>query len=325
HDPLYRDFIKTLLGPARYEDYFLAAFPVPDETSAPESTRLYVFSDDDWYPPEQDGDLWRRWMDDDGQMYLYSTREEVGSLRFTVDSHLDFPVLEAYLGEQLLDSFIVGERAAHTTRPFTLTEGMNVLSFHAPSGCRQVMDNPRCWSETLLAPPADAPPIPCEPEAALTTCRTFVFDSVSFVPQEELLPGEGIDINFGDAVRLRGWKLGETALHPGASLTVTLAWEAMMELSDRYVVFVHMLSPDVMLAAQHDVPLVESLPPSDWSPGITFSYPTAITLPDDLPSGDYHLLVGVYLWPSLERLPVLENVEGAEMRAVELGKVRIEK
>ncbi len=47
-----------------------------------------------------------------------------------------------------------------------------------------------------------------------------------------------------------------------------------------------------------------------------------INLPDELPAGDY-LLVGVYLRPSLERLPVLTGVPGAEMRVVELRSVRI--
>ena len=326
HDPLYRDFIETLLGPARYEDYFLTFFPVPDETSAPENARLYTFSDEDWHPPEQDGDLWRRWMDDDGQMYLYSTRKEVGSLRFTVDSHLNFPVLEAYLGEQLLDSFVVGERATYTTHPFTLTQGMNVFRFRAPGGCRQVMDDPRCWSEALLTPPHADAPVTCKPEATLTTCRTFVFDDISFVPQEELLPGEALDINFGDAIRLRGWYLDETVLHPGMSLTVTLAWEATVELTDQYIIFVHLMSPDGTLAAQHDAsPVGEVVSSATWSPGTMINYSVTVELPNELLSGDYRLLVGVYLWPSLERLPVLADVPGSEVRTVELGDVSIDR
>ncbi len=50
-----------------------------------------------------------------------------------------------------------------------------------------------------------------------------------------------------------------------------------------------------------------------------------IALPDELPPGDYRLLAGVYLWPSLERLPILADVPGAEMHAVELGNVSIER
>ena len=58
-------------------------------------------------------------------------------------------------------------------------------------------------------------------------------------------------------------------------------------------------------------------------PGTTFSYPVTIRLPAELPDGDYRLLVGVYLWPAVERLPVLADVPGAEIRAVELRQVRV--
>ncbi|HUV88896.1 MAG TPA: hypothetical protein VMY80_04525, partial [Anaerolineae bacterium] len=103
-----------------------------------------------------------------------------------------------------------------------------------------------------------------------------------------------------------------------------LAWEATVALSDQHVVFVHMLSPDGTLVAQHDAPPVgRLLPASAWPPGTVFSYPVAIEVPDGLPAGDYPLLVGVYLWPSLERLPVLAGVPGAEANTVELGSVRI--
>jgi hypothetical protein len=48
-----------------------------------------------------------------------------------------------------------------------------------------------------------------------------------------------------------------------------------------------------------------------------------IPLPKDLPAGDYGLVTGVYLWPSLERLEVPQGVPGAAERVVELGDVRI--
>ena len=65
------------------------------------------------------------------------------------------------------------------------------------------------------------------------------------------------------------------------------------------------------------------MPPPAWPPGTTFGYPVAIELPDDLPPGDYRLLTGVYLWPGLERLPVLTGVPGAEVGVVELESVRV--
>jgi len=323
-DSLYRDFIENLLGAPRYEDRTLAAFPVPGDARALQGPHLYAFSRQGWHPPIRDGELWRRWMVDDGQLYLYSTREEVGSLRFTADSHLEFPVLEAYLGEQLLDSFVVGERTTYTTRPFTLTQGMNVFRFRAPGGCPQVLDVPRCWSEALLAPPVESAQISCDPEAVRTTCRTFVFDHVSFIPERDQLAGDALDINFGDRMRFRGWGLDGAVLHPGEALTVRLAWEATVELSDQYIVFVHLLSPDGTLVAQHDAPLAgRLLPSSSWPPGTVFSFPVTIELPGNLPAGDYLVQVGVYLWPSLERLPVWADMPGAEIGVIKLGCVRI--
>jgi hypothetical protein len=106
---------------------------------------------------------------------------------------------------------------------------------------------------------------------------------------------------------------------------MTLTWEAATELNDQYIVFVHLLSADGVLVAQHDAPPVgRELPSSVWLSGMTFSYPVTVELPEDLPPGDYHLLTGVYVWPSLERLPVIADVQSAEITAVELGQVTIE-
>jgi hypothetical protein len=303
------------------EDETLVAFSVPVDVPAPGDSRLYTFSQYGWHAPEQDGDVWRRWMYNDGRLYVYSAVEETGSLRFTVDSHLAFPVLEVYRGEQLVDAFVVDERTTYTTHSFTLARGMNVLRFHAPGGCPDVLDDPRCWGDALLDPPAGDGTPPCDMPV---TCRTFVFDNVSFIAQDDLPAGAALDVNFGDQMRLRGWSLDGTTWRPGDTLTVALAWKATVELSDRYIVFVHLMSSDGSLAAQRDLPPVGNLiPASAWTPGATFRYPVAIELPDDLPAGDYRLLVGVYLWPKLERLPVLSDVLSAENDAIELVTVRV--
>jgi hypothetical protein len=312
----YRPFIEELLGPAVVEDETLVAFSVPADVPAPSDSRLYTFSQYGWHAPEQDGELWRRWMYNDGRLYIYSTSEETGSLRFTVDSHLAFPVLEVYLGEQLVDAFVVGERTTYTTRPFTLAQGMNVFRFHAPGGCPDVLDDPRCWSDALLSPPAGDDTPPCD---APVTCRTFVFDSISFVPEDDLPANAALDVNFGDQIRLRGWEL-EWAVHPGDVLTVTLDWEPVVELSDAYVAFVHLLDADGALVAQHDEVLVgKRIPPSAWPPGTVLGYPVTLDLPSDLPVGDYRLVAGVYLWPGLERLDLPDSPDGVfELESLEI-------
>jgi hypothetical protein len=232
-------------------------------------------------------------------LYVYSTHAEEGSLRFTVDSGLEPPVLSVYTGERLLDSFFVAERATYTTRPFTLAQGMNDLRFRAAGGCPEELGD-------------------------RATCGTFVFDDVAFVPQGSLPAGETLDVNLGDRVWLRGWRTDGPPLHAGGVLTVALDWETGVQLTDQYVGFVHLLSPDGTLVAQHDGPLAERLPsPSAVPTGAIFRYPVTLDLPEDLPAGDYRLLVGVYLWPSLERLPVLADVSTGESDAVALGSVRV--
>jgi hypothetical protein len=317
----YRPYLEQLFGPAALEDETLAAFSVPKDAAPLDSPRLYTFDESDWRHAEQDGETWRRWMGDEGRLYVYCAQEERGSLRFNVDSHLDFPLLEIYKDEELLDTFVVGERTTYTTQPFTLTQGMNVFRLHAPGSCPEVLDDPRCWSDALLAPPEDSLP-PCD---ARTSCRTFIFDTVSFIRQDELAIGESVDVDFGDQAHLRGWSLEKTTLHPGDTLTVTLSWEASVELTNRHVVFAHLLSPDGELVAQFDdAPAGKALPREAWPSGATFKYPIFIELPGDLSVGEYRLYVGVYLWPDVERLPVLSDVPGAENDAVELSRVEIE-
>jgi hypothetical protein len=360
-DASYREFIEGMLGPAKYEDGTLAAFPTSLCKGKRSGSFLYTLSHDGWYPPEQDGGLWRRWTSDEGKLYLCSLREETGSLHFAVDSHLEFPVLDVYLGDHLLDSLVVGGRTVYSTRPFTITRGMNVFRFQAPGGCLDVLDDPQCWSTVSLdsstgnADNKHPRAISCDPAHVPVTRRAFIFDSVSFIPQDELSPGEALDVNFGHKMRLRGWDLSAKTFHPGDVMTVTLAWEATAKLNDQHVVFVHLVSPGGVLMAQHDAPPVAQLPPaptisvnsvqvndvhpeaeaapshikgseatpSAWPRGTTFGYPVTIELPTDLPADEYQVLLGVYLWPSLERLPVLADVPGAENNTMVLGSVRV--
>mgnify|MGYP006283922879 FL=1 len=312
----YRPFLEEVLGSPVVEDATLSAFAVPDDSPAPERPYLYTFSQHGWHSPEQDGETWRRWMYNDGELYVCSTIEETGSLHFNLDSHLDFPLLEVYREGEQLDAFLVGQRTSYATKPFTLTQGMNVFRFHAPGGCPEVLDDPRCWSDALLSPPEETYP-PCD---AQTTCRSFVFDHIAFVPKEAQGPEETGGVSFGDVLRLRGWDVETTALRPGDTLTATLTWEALGEPSSRHVVFTHLVSPGGELGAQDDdAPVGGLVPAGAWPEGATFKYPVSLELPQDLPAGNYRLLVGVYLWPSLERLEVPDRLDNA----VDLGKVTV--
>jgi len=321
-----RDYIEVLLGPPLVEEHGVSAvFRVPHSVPPLDGSRLYSLGGG-WHPLELDGGIWRRWMGDEAHVHVYSLHEELGSIRVNVDSHTEAAVLDLYQGSKLLDSIVIGERTTFTTRPFTLADGMNVIRLVARGGCTPLVDDPRCWNGAMLSPADDAPVLLCDPDALLTTCRSFVVDGFSFVPRADLRAGEGAEVEFGHQMRLRGWRLDADELRPGGVLSLALAWEYLVDPSDRYVVFVHVLADDGTLVAQHDeAPAGARLPAAQWPTNSTFSYSVKLDLPDDLAPGDYRVLLGVYEWPSLDRLPVPSEVPGAEVRAMELGTVQVDR
>lgn len=316
----YRPFIEHVLGPATLEDDTLTAYRVPDEAPSLERSLLYTFSGEGWHRADQDGTICRRWMENDGQLYIYAMHDQTGVLRFSVDSHLDFPLMEVYQDDRFVDSFVVGDRTSYTTRAIALSAGMNVFRFRAPQGCEEVLDHSSCWREALLATPADSQP-PCD---ARTTCRTFVFDTVSFVGSEDLSAGERTNVTFGDEMRLRGWELEGTRVRAGGTLTVTLSWEAIQQVSSQHVVFVHLLSNRGDLVAQHDnAPVGSMVPRESWPAGATLKYPVSIELPADLEPGTYRVVTGVYRFPSVERLPIVSDGPNVHDNTIELGRVEV--
>lgn len=321
-----RGYVEVLLGPPVVEeDGVSAVFRVPNSVPPLDGPRLYSLGGG-WYPLEDDGGIWRRWMGDEAHVHVYSLHEELGSIRVTLDSHLEVAVLDLYHGDRLLDSVVVGDRTAFTTRPFTLTAGMNVIRLVAREGCVPVVDDPRCWSDAMQSPAGAAPVLLCDPDALLTTCRSFVVDSFSFAPTADLRAGEGVEVRFGDQMRLRGWRLDADGLRPGGVLSLDLDWEYLVDPTDQYVVFVHVLADDGTLVAQHDeAPVGSRLAAWQWPPNTTFFYSVKLDLPDDLGPGEYRVLLGVYEWPSLDRLPVPAEVPGAEVRAMELGTVEVDR
>jgi hypothetical protein len=83
-------------------------------------------------------------------------------------------------------------------------------------------------------------------------------------------------------------------------------------LVEDFVVFVHMLEEEedgsVRLVAQQDNPPVRGTrPTSTWEPGVTVIDPYDLSIPRDTRPGEVLLLVGLYRWPDLSRLPVRDD------------------
>ncbi len=115
--------------------------------------------------------------------------------------------------------------------------------------------------------------------------------------------GEGLpytntsDITWGGAISLQEW----TAEPSGDSLSVTLTWQAIVEMTRDYTVYVHILSQDGTLIAQTDR-LPDGYPTSDWQANEVVMDTFQVTLPENLQAGPYRVQSGFYYLPTLERL-----------------------
>ncbi len=106
---------------------------------------------------------------------------------------------------------------------------------------------------------------------------------------------------------LEGGIAGER-LAPGQELQVTLTWQAEATPDENYTVFVQLLDEAGQVRAQHDSqPAGGALITTSWAPGEYVRDRHRLVLPNDLPAGDYRLIVGMYLPDSGERLAAYDQ------------------
>ena len=108
-----------------------------------------------------------------------------------------------------------------------------------------------------------------------------------------------VDAAFEDNIVLLGYDVD--CGPPGSDLALTLHWASDGHVSRDYTVFVHLVSADGGLVAQHDGPPL--LPTGHWSPETHVIDLHVLPAGKGVSTGDVH--VGLYSWPDLERLSVL--------------------
>lgn len=99
--------------------------------------------------------------------------------------------------------------------------------------------------------------------------------------------------DFGAQIGLRGFELGE--LHTGRPLALRLFWEARGAAPADYLLFVHLIGADGQRYAQADLPPGgTAAPTSGWQAGRFFTTDLQLPLAQELPAGQYQLLIGLY-------------------------------
>ena len=146
---------------------------------------------------------------------------------------------------------------------------------------------------TLLGSPAE-----------LGTLHVMPTERVFTPPQPQMLRQSNLD----DRVTLVGADVWSSTVPPGGTLRLSLYWQAMAEMDVPYTVFVHLLDAEGKVVAGHDAQPRDGVrPTTSWVPGEYISDPHELSIPPELPPGDYVLEVGMYDAgaPGMPRLPIL--------------------
>jgi hypothetical protein len=124
--------------------------------------------------------------------------------------------------------------------------------------------------------------------------------------------------HLGDVATLIGANLEPETLdlEPGDPLTVTLVWRAEAETDVSYRIFLHLIGPDGTLVVQSDgEPANWTRPTTGWLPGEYITDVHTLTIPPDIPAGDYVLLTGMYI-PGAERLTTPDGTNAVSLIAI---------
>ena len=291
------------LGAPEYEDERLAAYAIPAADPLDSDALPLAPGFEGWSAPLQAAGARVMFMADEGAWHLYSPAEQFGELVFGAAPYRTARPLSVSLDGELLAAWTVSSEARPGVGfgkdairlPLWLAPGFHTLTFEAPGGCTPYPFELACWDEPALGAscaPADPP-----------TCLSVAFGSPLWEPLDALPTPS--DVRFEGGLRLRGSTLEVT----GRVVDLRLFWQADGPLPASYALFVHVADPatDQPLAQFDGVP---AIPTNDWMNGAQWVSQVQITLPDDLPPGEYALNVGWAEPESGDRLPVQGAADG---------------
>ena len=172
-----------------------------------------------------------------------------------------------------------------------------------------VIDASRLWHVYSLAYKQQ---LLTQMEPVFKTGNVYVLLPIPAPPVIPAEPDVQLEARWAGQVELTGFSLDEEALLSGQPAQLTLFWKALQPLPD-YKVFVHLRDPNNQPVAQADhIPseTLVAMPTSIWRVGEVVPDVTYLTVPLNVPSGDYRLLVGMYDPETSERLPVENDQTG---------------
>ncbi|MEM4723701.1 MAG: hypothetical protein QXP01_01660 [Candidatus Hadarchaeum sp.] len=127
------------------------------------------------------------------------------------------------------------------------------------------------------------------------------------------VPAEGriehpLAVNLGNKVRLLGYSLLTEEVRPGDILQLTLFWEAITPMNERYKVFTHVIDSYGHLVGQRDAePGGGAKITTIWKEGERIVDNYGVLILPATPPGEYTIEIGMYHLKTGQRLPVIED------------------
>lgn len=138
----------------------------------------------------------------------------------------------------------------------------------------------------------------------------FVVYAVPTKPMAQI--AHPLDARLGQSIRLRGYSLLGEDVPSGGIVQITLFWEALDAVSERYKVFVHLLDAGGHVVGQRDAePVGGAAMTTTWKPGDQIADNYGVPVPPGTPPGEYRLEIGMYRMTDGARLPI--TLAGADI------------
>jgi mannosyltransferase len=132
------------------------------------------------------------------------------------------------------------------------------------------------------------------------------------VPQEDISREiqHPRQLKIGDEIAFLGYSLASSEVRAGDILQLTLFWQALGEIEERYKVFTHVLDSRSHIAGQRDAePVGAARPTTTWQEGEIIADNYGVPVLPATPPGEHQLEIGMYNLETGERLPILEDEE----------------
>jgi hypothetical protein len=112
-----------------------------------------------------------------------------------------------------------------------------------------------------------------------------------------------VNVKFGNAFALSAFSLNKSS----DLWNVSLYWQSIAKTDTDYTMFVHVLDANGKVVAQIDAqPRGGAYPTSIWDVGEIIRDEYVLSLPKDLPAGEYKIEIGAYEYPSLVRVQIID-------------------